>query len=93
VSSSIVGAVPELVHDGVNGRLFEPGDVEGLKRALLETTTPQKVEQYKAASPGVLENWRRVSDPVDGLRKALCFARKTSATEVALPVETSVEAK
>jgi glycosyltransferase involved in cell wall biosynthesis len=93
VSSSVVGAVPELVRDGVNGQLFEPGDIEGLKRALLETTTPQKVEQYKSASPVVLKNWRRVSDPVDGLHKALAFARKSSVTEVALPVETVVESK
>jgi glycosyltransferase involved in cell wall biosynthesis len=89
VSSSVVGAVPELVHDQVNGRLFEPGDLEALKRALLDAMTPVNLARYRSASPVVLENWRKLSDPVDGLRKALQFAfvRKTTATEVALPVE------
>jgi glycosyltransferase involved in cell wall biosynthesis len=31
-----VGAIPELVQDGINGRLVEPGDVQGLANALSE---------------------------------------------------------
>lgn len=89
VSSSVVGAVPELVHDGVNGRLFQAGDLEGLKRALIDVMTPANLARYRAASPVVLENWRKVSDPVDGLRKALSFAgaMKHSGAEVAVSVE------
>ncbi|HTL27797.1 MAG TPA: glycosyltransferase family 4 protein [Tepidisphaeraceae bacterium] len=85
VSSSVVGAVPELVQDGVNGRLFEPGDLESLKRALLDTTMSGKLEQYKSASSIVLENWRKVSDPVNGLKQALKFASRNSATQAARP--------
>jgi L-malate glycosyltransferase len=35
--ASRVGGNPELIEDGVTGLLFEPGDVEGLARALRET--------------------------------------------------------
>jgi len=31
-----VGAIPEFVHDGNNGRLVEPGDIQGLANALSE---------------------------------------------------------
>jgi glycosyltransferase involved in cell wall biosynthesis len=31
-----VGAIPELVEDGINGRLVEPGDIQGLAQALNE---------------------------------------------------------
>ena len=31
-----VGAIPELVQDGINGRLVEPGDIQSLANALSE---------------------------------------------------------
>ncbi|MCL6580476.1 MAG: glycosyltransferase [Firmicutes bacterium] len=34
--SSRVGGIPELIRDGVTGRLFEPGDVDGFTRCLEE---------------------------------------------------------
>ncbi|WP_376791076.1 glycosyltransferase [Thermoflexus sp.] len=34
VVASRIGALPEVVRDGVNGFLFEPGDVEGLSQIL-----------------------------------------------------------
>lgn len=71
VSSSVVGAVPELVHDGVNGRLFEPGDLEGLQQALLDSTEVRNLERFKSGSRQILENWRRTSDPIAGLRQAM----------------------
>ncbi|HEX5236798.1 MAG TPA: N-acetyl-alpha-D-glucosaminyl L-malate synthase BshA [Silvibacterium sp.] len=37
--ATAVGGVPELIEDGVNGRLFEVGDVEGMARASIELLT------------------------------------------------------
>ena len=34
--ATAVGGVPELIEDGVNGRLFQVGDVEGMARASIE---------------------------------------------------------
>jgi hypothetical protein len=71
VASSVVGAASELVVDHVNGRIFPSGDLKGLIDALLEVTDPARVEVMKAASPPILDAWRRRADPIAGLRKAL----------------------
>ncbi|MEZ6242470.1 MAG: glycosyltransferase family 4 protein [Phycisphaerales bacterium] len=75
VSSDVVGAAAEVVIDGVNGRQFRAGSVDSLTQALLDVTDPEKVEKYKAASAGVLADWRRRGDPVEGVRNALRYAR------------------
>jgi glycosyltransferase involved in cell wall biosynthesis len=74
VCSSTVGAAADLVRDGVNGRIFPPGDVAALTSALLDVTSPDKVDRMKAESPKILASWRAHSDPVKGLRSALQFA-------------------
>jgi glycosyltransferase involved in cell wall biosynthesis len=71
VSSDIVGAAAELVRDGVNGRLFPPGDLPALTRCLLEITAPAKIDAAKSASATVLADWRARGDPVNGLRQAM----------------------
>jgi glycosyltransferase involved in cell wall biosynthesis len=37
--ATAVGGVPELIEDGINGRLFAVGDVEGMARASVELLT------------------------------------------------------
>jgi glycosyltransferase involved in cell wall biosynthesis len=69
--SHVVGAAPELVKDGENGRIFTSGDAAGLERALRETTDDQKIDAYRRASTTVLEGWRRGTDPAESLRRAL----------------------
>lgn len=71
VASSVVGAAAELVQDGVNGKIFPAGDGSRLAAALLEVTTSNRIDALKAASPRLLEAWRRQADPLDGLRRAL----------------------
>lgn len=71
VASSVVGAAAELVQDGVNGKLFPAGNGRALAAALLEVTAPDRIDAMKAASPRLLEVWRRQADPVAGLRRAL----------------------
>jgi glycosyltransferase involved in cell wall biosynthesis len=74
VTSSVVGAAADLVRDGVNGRIFERGNLESLRRALLEVTGETVIDGMKAASPLVLGEWRAASDPVRGLTAALQWA-------------------
>jgi len=51
--ASDLGALPERIQDGVNGRLFPPGNVEALRGILAEL----------ARSPETLARWRRNLTP------------------------------
>jgi glycosyltransferase involved in cell wall biosynthesis len=73
VSSNVPGASVELVRTGINGEVFQSGDVESLVDALRRVTDPNTIDRLKAGSRGVLEDWRRRADPVAGLRDALFF--------------------
>jgi len=44
--ATAVGGVPELIEDGVNGRLFPVGDVDGMAKGAIELLTDS--EKYKA---------------------------------------------
>jgi glycosyltransferase involved in cell wall biosynthesis len=74
VSSDVVGAAAELVRDGVNGHLFPPGNLAKLTEAIMDATDPAKIDNLKAASVGILADWRKRGDPVEGLRRALLWA-------------------
>lgn len=74
LSSDVVGAAPELVHDRENGRVVRAGDLRAVTDGLLEVTDPASIDRYRAASPALLEAWRRAGDPVAGLRRALTAA-------------------
>jgi glycosyltransferase involved in cell wall biosynthesis len=71
VVSHVVGAGAELVRDGVNGRRFTSGSLDGLLAALREVTDRANTDRYKAASRAVLAEWREHGDPVGGVRRAL----------------------
>jgi N-acetyl-alpha-D-glucosaminyl L-malate synthase BshA len=43
-----VGGVPELIDDGINGRLFEVGDVEGMSQAAIALLTDEPARQRMA---------------------------------------------
>jgi glycosyltransferase involved in cell wall biosynthesis len=45
-------ALPHLVHDGENGHLYEPGDIDGFAAALADvlTATPARMDKMKKAS-------------------------------------------
>ncbi len=74
ICSSVTGAGAELVRDGVNGRLFAAGDAVALREAILDVTSAEKIAAMRSASRQVLGEWRRSSDPVDGLRASLRYA-------------------
>lgn len=71
VVSDVVGAAPELVHEGVNGRTFRSEDLPALIDALLDATDPVPLEGRQAASRAVIAHWRTQADPVEGFRAAL----------------------
>lgn len=73
VASDVVGSVPELVKEGVNGRVFRAGSLESLKCAMLEVSSPGTIDRLKEASPDIAAAWRREGDPVQGLRLALRY--------------------
>jgi glycosyltransferase involved in cell wall biosynthesis len=54
VIASRIGAIPEAVEEGVNGLLFEPGDVEGLTRCMSRfIDEPNLIEKMASKMPKV----------------------------------------
>jgi glycosyltransferase involved in cell wall biosynthesis len=81
IVSDVVGAAVELVRPGVNGAVVAPDDVDALQAALV--TVAAEADLLGARSPEVLADWRRRSDPVDGLRHALAAAVATGTARTA----------
>jgi glycosyltransferase involved in cell wall biosynthesis len=73
VASSVVGAAAELVKDGINGALFPAGDLLALTERLRGVTSAGAINRLRAGSSGVLADWQRRGDPVEGIRRALRF--------------------
>ena len=71
VCSDVVGAAADLLRDGVNGRSFKRGDLDGLTAALTDVTNAINLDRYKAASLEVVGRWRVEADPVQGVARAL----------------------
>lgn len=71
VSSDVSGAAYELVVDGHSGRIFPAGDLEQLKRALLDVTSAESLPVYKFESAAALARWRNIANPVAEIRRAL----------------------
>ena len=75
VASRAVGAAGELCREGINGRLFTPGNVDELANVLLEVTaSDEHLATLSRGSLAVLDDWRRRGDPVQGVQLALAHA-------------------
>jgi glycosyltransferase involved in cell wall biosynthesis len=74
IASDKVGAVPDLIHDGVNGFVFPMGNVElladCLRKVLLDDDRRQRMS---AQSRGIIEHWG-ISETVRGILHALDYA-------------------
>ena len=80
VVASRIGGIPETVTDGVNGLLVEPGDVDGMHRALARLVAePGLLARLQAGIPAV----RTVEDDVRSLRHA--YTRATPGRPGAEP--------
>ena len=79
VVATRVGGVPDVVRDGVDGYLVEPGDVEALARRLGELATDPALRERmgEAGSERVLRRYavERLVDDVDRLYRALLASR------------------
>lgn len=71
VASAGVGAVPELVREGINGITFPTGSLEGLVGALRSITSADTAARLGARSKEVLAQMRTSADPIKGMREAL----------------------
>lgn len=71
ITTKACGAGPELVEDGQNGFLIEPGTSEELTQAMIRISEPGAADTFKRESAGVLTRWSQQADPVMGIRKAL----------------------
>jgi glycosyltransferase involved in cell wall biosynthesis len=74
ITTSVVGAVPEVAHDGVNAIIIRPNDRLALAEAMLRVTEPDRLASMKAASKVVSRAFRENLDPVKGIRDALRYA-------------------
>jgi glycosyltransferase involved in cell wall biosynthesis len=74
IASDKVGAVPDLVHDGVNGFVFPAGNVElradRLRKVLLDEDMRQRMG---AQSRSIIEHWG-INETVRGILRALDYA-------------------
>jgi glycosyltransferase involved in cell wall biosynthesis len=71
VASSEIGCVPDLVHDGVNGRTFPAGDIAALANALRGLVANREVRvEMGRASRAIISRWS-FAEVGDGVRSAL----------------------
>ncbi|HWQ52579.1 MAG TPA: glycosyltransferase family 4 protein [Bryobacteraceae bacterium] len=58
IVSDMVGAAPDLVHEGVNGYVFPAGDVENLSARLLSVLSDENLrQQMSRRSLEIVEQW------------------------------------
>jgi len=77
VIASRVGALTRI-RDGIDGRLFDPGDVQGLHSILKElTATRQLREQYAEAIPRVPTIGEQARRLTNLYKDALCERRRS----------------
>ena len=50
VVATNVGNLPEVIQDGQNGRIVEPGDIESLARAILDSLDPKMLDRFQAGA-------------------------------------------
>ncbi len=75
VTSREVGSVPDLVHEGVNGRLIDAGDVSQLTEVLRDLVSdPEKTSAMGNESRKIVSGWGYAQDIV-GIRSALRAAK------------------
>jgi len=84
IASDRVGAVPDLIHDGVNGFVFPAGNVEILVDRLRRVLWAEDMRQRMGAqSRGIIEHWG-VNDTVRGILQALDHVTARPVSSIAV---------
>ena len=66
------GALPEVVQDGVNGLLFEPGNAADLRRCLIRLIAePGLLEQLRVVKPAV-KTMDRYAEDIEQVYREIC---------------------
>jgi glycosyltransferase involved in cell wall biosynthesis len=71
VASDAVGSAHELIADGLSGGIFPTGDLGALQQALLEVSAADELGRFKQRSGSALDEWRKKTNPVSEIRRAL----------------------
>jgi glycosyltransferase involved in cell wall biosynthesis len=71
VATHVTGAAVELVRHRVNGLLIRPDSQPALADALMQVADEQTMMKMRETSRGVLADWRRSADPVQGIVDAV----------------------
>jgi glycosyltransferase involved in cell wall biosynthesis len=68
VIATDVGSLPDVVEDGVNGRIVRPGDAEGLAQAILASLDPATLEKFMQNASETKDkfSWKRMADIITG---------------------------
>lgn len=58
ITTNVVGASVDLIHEGVNGYTYPPRDLDMLTARLHQATTENHIDHLKKKSTNVLTNWQ-----------------------------------
>lgn len=73
-------ALPHLVHPGVNGDLYQPGDVEGLAAAIQNTLADEESRRVLGKASRALVSGHDIELTLDAIEKAYADAAEGSTT-------------
>src|SRR5262249_49625513 len=82
VVASRIGGIPELVQDGRNGLLFEPGNADDLCRVLSRLVD----------EPGLLDTLRNGNSPVRTIEEDVALARRLYEASLSSPFRAATTA-
>jgi glycosyltransferase involved in cell wall biosynthesis len=77
IVASRIGAIPEVVSEGVNATLVPPNDAAALAGALTRLIEDERRRSsYQEGSPGVARkfSWRQTADQIDRMLRDLLIA-------------------
>jgi len=68
VIATNVGNLPEVIKDGINGRIVPPGDAESLAKAIVESLEPDVLTEMTAQAAQTKErfSWERLAEMICG---------------------------
>ena len=71
VIATRTGSLPDVVEDGINGRIVPPNDAQALAAAIVDSLDPKNLENFLRQSTRTLEkfSWAEMTDIILGYRR------------------------